>query len=100
MYLSRMLSTLRTQSRTPVPQNVLYSIRDWAQRAGLIVLDTKHVARCGDAETFERFSADAAVKNHVREVLDERSIQMKTRITPRRMQSLLRDLDFLVELDG
>ena len=100
MYLSRMLSTLRTQSRTPVPQNVLYSIRDWAHRAGLIVLDSKHVARCEDAETCARFCGDGAVKNHIREVLDERTVQMKTRITPRRMQSLLRDLDFLVELDG
>jgi len=98
MYLSRILSTLRSQSRTPVPQNVLYSIQDWGNRAGLIVLDAKHVARCEDAPTFERFTNDAGVRAHVREVLDEKHVQLKTRITPRRMQSLLRDLDYLVEL--
>lgn len=98
MYLSRILSTLRTQSRTPVPQNVLYSITDWSNRAGLIVLSSKHVALCEDPDTFKRFQSDAGVKSHVREVIDDKRIQMKTRITPRRMQSLLRDLGFLVEL--
>ena len=31
MFLSRVLATLRNQSRTPVPQNVLFSIRVWAR---------------------------------------------------------------------
>jgi hypothetical protein len=33
MYLKRILAVLESHSRTPVPQNVLYSVRDWAIRA-------------------------------------------------------------------
>jgi hypothetical protein len=99
MLLSRMLETLRTQSRTPVPQNVLYSIRDWANRAGVMTLDQRMVLRAEDPETLRRFQLDAGVKNYVREPLDEKHVQLKTRIAVRRMQSLLREFGYLVELE-
>jgi hypothetical protein len=99
MQLSRILDTLRSQSRTPVPQNVIYSVRDWALRAGLMTLDARHVVRCDDTETVERFLHDAGVKPHVREAIDDRSVQLKSRYTPKRLQALLRDLHFLIELE-
>jgi len=100
MHLSRIIDTLRSHSRTPVPQNVLYSIRDWAGRAGLMILGPAHVVRCEDEELLARFVQDPAVKGHVRELIDARSVQMKTRITLKRLQALLRDLDYLVELEA
>jgi hypothetical protein len=90
---------LRGQSRTPVPQNVLYSIRDWANRAGLMTLSPKGVLTCEDHETMRRFQVDPGARLHVREVLDERSVQLKMRYAPRRTQSLLRELGYLVELE-
>ncbi len=100
MQLSRILDTLRSQSRTPVPQNVIYSVRDWALRAGLMTLGPSHVLHCNDAEALARFLQDAGVKPHVRATLDEGSVQMKARYTPKRLQALLRDLHYLVELDA
>ncbi len=100
MHLARILSTLRNQSRTPTPQNVLYSLRDWANRAGLMILDAKLVLRGEDADTLRRFQQDAGVKSFVREVLDEHRLQLKSRYAPRRLATLLREFGYLVELEG
>ncbi len=100
MHLSRILATLRKQSRTPTPQNVLYSLRDWANRAGLLILDTQLVLHGEDSETLRRFQQDAGVKGFVREVLDEHKLQLKSRYAPRRLASLLREFGYLVELEG
>jgi hypothetical protein len=100
MFLSRILATLRNQSRTPVPQNVLFSIRDWANRAGLLILDSHLVLRGEDPEVLRRFQQDAGVKGFVREALDERRLQLKSRYAPKRLSALLREFGFLVELDG
>jgi hypothetical protein len=100
MHLSRIVDILCAHSRTPVPQNVLYSIRDWAHRAGLMTLQSSHVVRCEDPELMARFVQDPGVKGLVREVLDHKSVQMKARITVKRLQALLRDLDYLVELEA
>jgi hypothetical protein len=100
MLLSRMLAVLRNQSRTPVPQNVLFSIRDWAGRAGVLHLDAALVLRGEDPETLRRFQSDAGVKAFVREVLDERRLQLKSRYAPKRLHALLREFGYKVELDG
>jgi hypothetical protein len=99
LQLSRILATLRDHSRTPVPQNVLYSIRDWATRAGVLFLDGTHAVRCENADVLRRFAHDLGVKPHVRAELDEKRVQLSTRYSIRRLQALLRDLGFLVELE-
>jgi hypothetical protein len=98
MFLRRILSTLVQNSRTPVPQNVIYSIRDWASRAGLLQLTEKCDVQCDDAETLARFLADPGVRPYVSKVVDERHVKLKSKATPKRLQSLLRELGFLVEL--
>jgi hypothetical protein len=99
MFLKRILSTLEKHSRTPVPQNVVYSVRDWAGHAGLLHLSQAHVVRSENPDILKRFQQDVGVKAYVREGIDEQHVQMKTSIALRRMQSLLRDLGHLVELD-
>ncbi len=98
VFYSRMVATLTGHSRTPVPQNVLYSMRDWAHRAGLILLDAKGMVTCEDPELLKRFRQDPAVRGHVREAVDEKRVQLKGRYSVKRMQTLLRELGFLVEL--
>jgi len=99
MFLRRILNTLENHSRTPVPQNVLYSIRDWAQQAGLMQLGTDYVVRTEDTELLRRFQADPGVKPLLAQALTERALRLKPGATLRRLQSLLRDLGYLVELD-
>ncbi|MCZ6597712.1 MAG: helicase-associated domain-containing protein [Planctomycetota bacterium] len=100
MSLEHILRTLELHSRTPVPQNVHFSIRDWALRAGLMTLDDELTVRCADPEAMRRFKQDPGARAHIDVVVDDTTVRLKGRITPRRMRSLLRDLGFLVELDG
>ncbi|MDP6538552.1 MAG: helicase-associated domain-containing protein [Planctomycetota bacterium] len=98
MSLPRLVAVLEEHSRTPVPQNVLYSIRDWACRAGLITLDRKGVLRCDNSEVFERFRRDPGARPYIRRVVDERTIELKGGATPRRQCALLCDLGYIIEL--
>jgi len=99
MFLKRIVGTLENHTRTPVPQNVLYSIRDWASQAGLLRLTPDYLVRTEDPETARRFQQDPGVKPVLSAVIDERTVRLKSNGTPRRMQSLLRELGYLVELE-
>ncbi len=94
----RITATLVQNSRTPVPQNVLFSIRSWACQAGLMQLNSKHELSSDNPDQMERFLGDPSVRAHVSQVLNEKQVKLKSRSTPKRLQALLRDLGFLVEL--
>jgi hypothetical protein len=100
MSLNRILGTLEGQSRTPVPQNVCFSIRDWGQRAGLMTLDHELTLRCEDPDTVRRFRQDPGTRTYVKRCQANGVILLKGRVTPKRMQSLLRGLGYIVELAG
>lgn len=98
MRLDEILRTLELHSRTPVPQNVSFSIRDWAVQAGLMVLSDDLELRSDNPEILRRLSQDPGARGHVERVLCPNSVKLKGRITPRRMRALLRELGYLVEL--
>ena len=79
--------------------NVAHALPAADGAIGLLTLDARHVVHCDDPATIERFLHDAGVKPHVRHAVDERTVQLKARFTPKRLQALLRDLDYLIELD-
>ena len=97
MFQSRILATLERNSRTPVPQNVIYSIRDWSRAAGLMVMDKSRVLRCENADVMKRFIQDPGTRPYIAKQVDESSVQLKKNHTPKRLRSLLRDLEYLVE---
>ena len=99
MYLRRIVHTLEQHSRTPVPQNVLYSIRDWAARAGVMQLSADYVVTADDVDLMARFKADPGVRSLMREGMDEMRVRLRAGATLRRTQSLLRELGYLVEID-
>ncbi|MEX1023831.1 MAG: helicase-associated domain-containing protein [Planctomycetota bacterium] len=100
MSVGRMQETLSKHSRTPVPQNVIISVRDWAERAGRMTLSAELVLRCSDADVLERFRADAGARKYVDTILSEHAVQLASRATPKRLAALLRDLGYLVELEA
>lgn len=99
MYLKRILATLERHSRTPVPQNVLFSVRDWAAQAGCMHLGADYVVTADDPDLVARFRGDPGVKPLLRESLDEKRTRLRPASTLRRTQSLLRELGYLVEID-
>lgn len=98
MSLARMCVTLERNARTPVPQNVLYSVRDWASQAGLLELDSQLVVRASSPLQLQELLANPGMRALVGPVLDDHSVQLVTDGTPARTRALLRALGFLVEL--
>ena len=98
MRLDRVLGLLEGHSRTPVPQNVTYSIEDWARRAGRMVLDESWVLACEDERTMTRLRSDPGMRGYLAEDLGPDRVRLEPRITLRRMRALMRDLGYLVEL--
>lgn len=96
--LQRILDVLDECSQTPVPQNVRYSIRDWADRAGLMILDEEMIVTSNNGDILKRFTSDPGVREYVKRRTGDLEVRLHDRMTPRRMQALLRDLGYLVEL--
>ena len=96
--LAHIARILEDCSRTPVPQNVLFSIHDWAMSAGLMTIDPSNKLHCEDSETWTRFKQDPGVRAHIDEFLEAGSARLHSRSSPRRMQSLFRELGYLVDL--
>ena len=96
--LSDIARVIELHSRTPVPQNVSFSLKDWALRAGLMRLAPNLQLVCEEPDVLRRFCQDPGTRRHLAEVLDERTVRLKGRVTPRRMQALLRELGYVVEL--
>ncbi len=98
--LDRILATLEHHSRTPVPQNVLVSIRDWALELGRMELDGELVLACENNAVLNRLRQDPGVRGHIERELGPQRLQLSRRNTARRMRALLRDLGYVVELVG
>ena len=98
--VARMSEILTGNARTPVPRNVLQSIRGWAQQAGLLLLDADLVVRGQDPELMARFARDAGVRPFVRATLDSTTVKLKGKTSRQRYRTLLRDLGYLIELQG
>lgn len=98
--VARMSEIMTGNARTPVPRNVLQSIRGWAQQAGLLLLDADLVVRGQDPELVARFARDAGVRPFVRVTLDSTTVQLKSKTSRQRYRTLLRDLGYLIELEG
>jgi hypothetical protein len=62
-------------------------------------LTADYVVRAENPETAKRFQQDPGVKPVLAAVVDERTSRMKAHGTPRRMQSFLRELGYLVEFE-
>ncbi len=97
MRLSDMLAILTHNSRTPVPQNVLVSIRGWAARAGLLFLSEKMLVSSDNKEALASFSVDPGVRQYLKGTPGTDGVRLKSEKTTQRMTELLRDLGFLVE---
>lgn len=96
--LSRMFEILNANARTPVPQNVIQSIRGWADQAGLLTLDGGLVVRSKDPLALSKFVRDAGIRPFVESTLDSHSVRLKGKTSRSRYRTLFRDLGYLIEI--
>jgi len=97
MGLGRIEQVLESNSRTPVPQNVAFSIRSWAQSAGLMRLDDSLRLSCAEADVLKAFLQDSGTRKYVQKSLDKHTLQLEGAASPLRLRPLLRELGYLVE---
>ncbi|MEZ6004240.1 MAG: helicase-associated domain-containing protein [Planctomycetota bacterium] len=99
MQLQHMRDLMQNHSRTPIPENVHVALSDWALRAGLFFLGEDLEIRCGNPVHFERFLHDAGVKPYLDSQLEPLRAKMKAGPSAKRLRRVLRDLDYLVEIE-
>ncbi len=97
MSLAQIVQELTDRSRSPLPQNVVYSLEDWADQAGLLSLSADLVLSCRRTELLESFLGKPAVKGFAGERLSETSVQILADTDLDRLRDVARDLGFLIE---
>lgn len=94
--VAQVLQELTDRSRAPLPQNVRYTLEDWADQAGVLVLegDELHGRR---PEQIDRFLALAKVKPFVKERTSATTVALRDPAALDSLQEMVRDLGFLIE---
>lgn len=97
MTLAQIVQELTDRSRVPLPQNIVYSLEDWGDQAGVLVLDEHRTLRARRAELIDRFVAQPALGKGVAERSCPVSVKLRRTVDLDRLQELARDLGFLIE---
>jgi len=97
MGLGRIEHVLEANARTPVPQNVAFSLRSWARSAGLMRLDDSLRLSCAEVDVLKGFLQDSGTRKYVQSSLDEHTLQLAGAASALRLRPLLRELGYLVE---
>ncbi|MBK9383937.1 MAG: helicase-associated domain-containing protein [Planctomycetes bacterium] len=92
-----MLSTLRQHARVPIPQNVLFSVSEWSQRAGVLRLESGTLLSSDDPYVLDRVRTHPELAKHVAEVLEDGALRLKHDLDAKRVRELLKSLGFPVE---
>jgi len=74
--LDELVGLLQDRSRTPLPQNVSYSLESWARKDGLIVLDDSNALFCDLKEVLDRISLHPGLRELGLERVDDNNIQL------------------------
>ncbi|MBK8976818.1 MAG: helicase-associated domain-containing protein [Planctomycetes bacterium] len=95
--LHHIVQELTDRSRTPLPQNVLYSLEDWADQAGVLLLDEDHVLHGRRPEVLDRFAAHPRFAEWVVARRDADRLALRPETDFAELRDVARDLGFLIE---
>jgi hypothetical protein len=97
MTLAEICQELADRSRVPLPQNVLYSLEDWAEQAGVLSLDCDRVLHCRRAEQLDKFLALARIRPFVHERRSPNSVALAGGGRLDELEQVARAHGFLIE---
>jgi hypothetical protein len=95
---SGILRTLSEMSRVEVPQNVIYSIGQWAEKVKFVTQATVSLVRGRNKEVIDRILHDKTLRPHVLERLSPTALLMSQEVSREELAALLKPLG--VFLDG
>ena len=92
MDADEILDFLESYARVPVPQNVAYSIREWAARVSFAYQQEGVVLTTSDPEALDRILALDVVKRLVIRRLGPQAVILRSRISDYKVLETLRDV--------
>lgn len=97
---SRILRTLSERSRVEVPQNVIYSIGQWAEKVKFVSQSTVSLVRGRNKEVVDRILHDKALRPYVIERLSPTALLMSQDIGREQLAALLKPLGIFLDEPG
>lgn len=94
---SAILRTLSEHSRVEVPQNVIYSIGQWAEKVKFVTQSTASLVRGRNKEVIDRIMHDARLRELVLERLAPTALLMSPDVSRERLAELLESLGVFLE---
>jgi len=94
---SSILRTLSEHSRVEVPQNVIYSIGQWAEKVKFVTQATANLVRGRNKEVIDRIMHDARLRELVLERLAPTALLMSPDVSRERLAELLESLGVFLE---
>jgi len=97
MGVGDILDVLTERCRTPLPQNVLFSLRDWADRAGVLAIDETGCLVVRKPEILDRLLGHARVRELTGERVSPTQLELLSEVKIDDFRALVRDLGFHLE---
>ena len=97
---SRILRTLSERCRVEVPQNVIYSIGQWAEKVKFVSQSTVSLVRGRNKEVVDRILHDKALRPYVIERLSPTALLMSQDVGREQLAALLKPLGIFLDEPG
>ena len=94
---ARILRTLSERSRVEVPQNVIYSIGQWAEKVKFVSQSTVSLVRGRNKEVVDRILHDKALRPYVIERLSPTALLMSQDVGRDQLAALLKPLGIFLD---
>jgi XPB/Ssl2-like helicase family protein len=99
MNLDQILKMLAELSRTPLPQNVEYSLESWARSDGMVTFCAKNSAlTCESAEILDRISLHPELGRLGLERVDRHTLKIRTKVESDPLSDWIRDYGVSVRI--
>ena len=97
--VSELVAWLGANSRVPVPQNVIYSIWDWAMKNGVLRIGKRNHISASRLEVLDRFLGDPRVKRQISSRPSENEAVLKRKLPVREIRRLVLDQGFFIDTE-
>lgn len=91
MTLDGILDMLQERSRTPLPQNVTFSLESWARSDGMVTLKVDGRLVCDSPEILDRLEQHPEIERLVIEREDRGTLRLKTPVPEDELEGWVRD---------
>jgi len=99
MTASEILTILSENSRVDIPQNVIYSIREWSEKVKYVTVSEATLLRGRNKEVVDRIVHSGLLKDRIVERLAPTILMIKTDVDSKKINTALQKLGIFLEKD-